>query len=260
MRKHRIEPLLVKVLFLFTPVMKQSRKFKGIWITKDIWECHELSPTDRCLLAEIDSLDNDPKLRCHASNKYFAEFFGVSEATIKRSIAKLKKLGLIDFKHKKTQNGTLRNVWLIGTDQNELSTGQNDPSPRVKMTLPHGSKRPTNNIDINNTVNSIEDNQGEIFQNSLNLWPTFDDFWQLYDYKKGKKAAEKKWSKLKQKDKEAIMEHVPVYVQSTPDVQYRKHPATYLNQEAWHDVVNLQSPRQQENDFYNQILNNGGFS
>ena len=49
---------------------------------------------EKVLFAEIDSLDGENG--CYASNEYFTEFFGVSESTITRSIAKLKSLGYIE--------------------------------------------------------------------------------------------------------------------------------------------------------------------
>jgi len=63
----------------------------------------------------------------------------------------------------------------------------------------------------------------------------FDSFWKIYDNKKGKDAAQRKWNRLSDKDKKAILEHVPKYVKATPDKQFRKHPTTYLNQKTWLD-------------------------
>jgi len=33
------------------------------------------------------------------------------------------------------------------------------------------------------------------------------------------------------------MGHLELYVRSTPDVKYRKDPATYLNNESWKDEI-----------------------
>lgn len=36
------------------------------------------------------------------------------------------------------------------------------------------------------------------------------------------------------------MDHLPLYVASTPDKQWRKHPYTYLNNQGWEDeMVNV---------------------
>lgn len=76
--------------------------------------------------------------------------------------------------------------------------------------------------------------------------PTFDEFWNAYAYKKGRKKAEEKWNRLKPLEKVACMKAVPAYVENTmiPDSaptnikkQYRMHPLTYLNGARWEDEI-----------------------
>lgn len=69
------------------------------------------------------------------------------------------------------------------------------------------------------------------------VWPTFGDFWDAYGKKKGKTKCELKFKKISQEAREKIMDHVPRYVESTPEVQYRKDPLTYLNGECWNDEI-----------------------
>jgi hypothetical protein len=71
------------------------RDFKGIWIPRELWQDHRLTFFEKCLLAEIDSLDH-PETHCYASNQYFASLFNVSERTIQASFTKLKNLNLIE--------------------------------------------------------------------------------------------------------------------------------------------------------------------
>ena len=85
--------------------------------------------------------------------------------------------------------------------------------------------------------------------------PTFQDFWDAYAYKKGRKKAEEKWNKLKPKEKVARMRAVPAYVENTmipgsvsdgSRKQYRMHPLTYLNGARWEDeFYPVQSNEQQ---------------
>ncbi len=72
---------------------KPSRDFKGIWIPKEIWESRQLSIIEKVLFQEIHSLDNERG--CYAGNKYFAEFFDVSERQIQNVIASLKSKGFV---------------------------------------------------------------------------------------------------------------------------------------------------------------------
>ena len=69
------------------------------------------------------------------------------------------------------------------------------------------------------------------------LWPTFDDWWELYDRKADRKKCEGKWNRLDHPTKTAIMEHTRLYVTQGrgSDPKYRRDPATYLNNENWND-------------------------
>ena len=68
-------------------------------------------------------------------------------------------------------------------------------------------------------------------------WPSFDDFYDLYEKKRGRPNAEKFWNKLTQKEKEECMAAVPAYVASTPDKTYRKDPERYLRHKAFQDEI-----------------------
>ncbi len=76
--------------------------------------------------------------------------------------------------------------------------------------------------------------------------PTFQDFWDAYAYKKGRKKAEEKWNRLKPLEKVACMKAVPAYVENTmipgssptnTKKQFRMHPLTYLNGARWEDEI-----------------------
>ena len=82
---------------------------------------------------------------------------------------------------------------------------------------------------------SIED-KSKVNKNTVNI--EFEKFWDLYNYKVGSKSKVlKKWESLNDLDRGMIMEHLPHYIKSTPDKQFRKHPATYLNNQGWLDEI-----------------------
>ena len=67
---------------------------------------------------------------------------------------------------------------------------------------------------------------------------TFDEFWDLYDKKIGDRTkVTLKWLSLTDADRISVMAHIPLYIQSTPDKQFRKHPMTYLNNSGWKDEI-----------------------
>jgi hypothetical protein len=75
-------------------------------------------------------------------------------------------------------------------------------------------------------------------KNKIEIYPTFEDFWDLYDKKTGnKESIKKKFKKLPQKTKELIIDYLPQYIESTPDKTYRKNPQTFLNNKSWEDEI-----------------------
>lgn len=90
-----------------------------------------------------------------------------------------------------------------------------------------------------NTVIQKENKKepAEIQQLEIAVWPTFDDFWDLYDKKVDRAEVEVLWKKLKQDEKEAIMLHVPDYKIQEPNKKYRKHPSTYINKKSWTNEI-----------------------
>lgn len=63
----------------------------------------------------------------------------------------------------------------------------------------------------------------------------FDKFWDMYNKKTGTKDAKNKFLKLTDKEVEQIFTTLPHYLKATPDIKFRKHPTTYLNQRTWED-------------------------
>lgn len=79
-----------------------NRGFKGVFIPKELYLDTSLSWTEKILIIEIDSLDNSDNKRengedkgCYASNQYLADFIGLTEASTKNMISKLKQSGWI---------------------------------------------------------------------------------------------------------------------------------------------------------------------
>lgn len=72
------------------------RDFKGIWIPREFWLIEGLSPMEKILWSEIDSLYDEEKKGCFASNEYLARFMQVKERTVRDVLCKLRKLKLIE--------------------------------------------------------------------------------------------------------------------------------------------------------------------
>ena len=98
-----------------------KRDFKGIWIPAVVWLDESLTITEKCMLAEIESLDNDPERGCFASNEYLGKFLGISTGSAANMISKLKGMGLIAQLFFDGRNRGLR-VPILHIDVNNLHT------------------------------------------------------------------------------------------------------------------------------------------
>ncbi|MBR1449796.1 MAG: hypothetical protein IJ588_13785 [Prevotella sp.] len=65
----------------------------------------------------------------------------------------------------------------------------------------------------------------------------FSEWWEMYGKKIDRGKCEKKWAKLSPEEKQACIAATPAYVASTPDLQYRRHPMTYLNNKSWENQI-----------------------
>ncbi|WP_341520732.1 helix-turn-helix domain-containing protein [Pseudomonas sp. G.S.17] len=70
------------------------RKFQGVWIPAELWKNQALSITEKVMLVEIGSLEDDAR-GCFASNARFAEFFNLSISRVSEIISGLAEKGLV---------------------------------------------------------------------------------------------------------------------------------------------------------------------
>jgi hypothetical protein len=133
--------------------MKENRDFKGVWIPKEVWLNKDLSIIEKCLLVEIDSLDNGEK-GCFASNEYLATFFNLSESRMANIISDLKKRGFINQIYFDGRHRGLRIV------KSEVWFTENNKADPVKTVKQNTRKR-----EHNNTMNKTTNNTDYIIEN-----------------------------------------------------------------------------------------------
>ena len=80
---------------------------------------------------------------------------------------------------------------------------------------------------------------------------SFDIFWNIYNKKIDTRKCKDKFEKLSEKERLLILDVVQAYVDSKPDVQFRKNPLTWLNGKCWND--DLENNSIQENK---PVINN----
>lgn len=137
--------------------MKENRDFKGVWIPKEVWLNENLSIIEKCLLVEIDSLDNSER-GCFASNEYLANFFKLSESRIANIISDLKKRGFIN---QIFFDGRQRGLRIVKSEVWFTENDKADCSKTVKLPYRKREHNNTLNKTSNNTTNISFENPSE---------------------------------------------------------------------------------------------------
>lgn len=115
--------------------------------------------------------------------------------------------------------------------------GHKGGAPKGNTNAVKGGKTTPKQPQDNGKTTPNKNNNKNKNKNVNNNIYAFDSFWNDYDKKVGKAESLKKWEKLTDDEILSIKNHLPSYVAATPDKQYRKNPATYLNQKSWEDEI-----------------------
>jgi biotin operon repressor len=163
-----------------------ERDFKGIWIPKEVYLNKELNWTDKILLVEINSLDNEDG--CFASNEYFAEFLDVSTTTISKSISKLISFGFMyieSFDGRKRVLKTNIDFNLTSKQSDNLKAEFNQTSKQPKSKLKSSLKENLiYNNTINNTTNNTNKDKAEASANFIKMKEVYFNFYEsLFNFK-----------------------------------------------------------------------------
>jgi len=126
--------------------------FKRISIPKDIWEYRGLSPTDKCLWAQIAHLEKKEE-GCFATAEYFAIFLEVNIATINRSLKKLADWDLIyqdGFKnHRRIWRSSIKTIRIPDSCRFLETQNASVETQNASVETP-----PTGSVNINSTDSS----------------------------------------------------------------------------------------------------------
>ena len=155
---------------------------------------------------------------CFASNTYLASVLGLTASGVRKCLHNLEALNLITrtLKYKSNNEVESREIKLVTPMLLEGHT----------PLLLHGHT-PATTVAHNKKINKKENN------NSIER---FEEFWNIYNKKVGKDKTKAKWSKLKEKEIDAIFKTLPTYV-ATREVKYRKDPERYLTHRVWEDEI-----------------------
>jgi hypothetical protein len=157
---------------------------------------------------------------------------GFTEKTLIDVRNRLQQRGFINFEagQRKAKSPLYTLLYCNKVSINESITVSKKVSKTVskKVNLKNKTKTKTNNTPL-----PPKGDAGD--KNDLDFG--FEKVWELYGRKGNRKTSAQKWANLKNHCREAALKHIPLYVESTPDKQYRKNFETYLNQECWKDEI-----------------------
>lgn len=194
-----------------------DRNFKGIWIPKEIWLSENLTILEKILLVEIDSLEDEEK-GCFASNKYFSNFFKLTNGRISQIINDLSKKKYISidyqYKGKEIEKRILRiNRPPYPEVFNKLNRYLENDDGGIKFSKGgYLENAKDNNIYINNIIDNKKKNiQKEKYGEFKNVLLT-----------------EEEYEKIKDKNMEQYIDKLSIYIESKGN-KYKSHYATILN-------------------------------
>ena len=128
----------------------EPRDFKGVWIPKEIWLDNNLSIMEKIFLVEIDSLDNENG--CYASNKYFAEFFGISRGRCTQIIKGLESKEMLTIELQIEGKEITKRILRVVNKLNRVVNKLNRGSEKTKQGYLENDE--DNNTLSNNTINN----------------------------------------------------------------------------------------------------------
>lgn len=221
--------------------MSQNRKFQGVWIPADVWLDRSLSTTEKVMLVEISSLQDEQR-GCYATNAYFAEFFDLSNSRVSEIISGLAAKNFIEVEQiREGKRIVERRIWMKIPAGGTPFGKPNTPSGNPQNPFGKRDEPPSENTKGNNT-NSNNPNEDKHLGGLSSVEDAFELFWKT-TYKNGsKKKAGELFRNIVKREKLEPMAFALVLVNDTAARKKAEqfgfdklHITTYLSQERWKD-------------------------
>jgi hypothetical protein len=154
------------------------------------------------------------------------------KASVRNSINELCDAGFLSKERLNKEEGGTIYLYKLTDPSFENRTFEN-------ATMGKSNVRKSNDLVIKNN------SKKEIIETKI-VDDRFEKFWILYNKEIQKDKCYSEWKFINTIDRDKILKTLPLYIESTPDVQFRKHPLTYLRNKAWLDKVFI--PKSQNQD------------
>jgi hypothetical protein len=205
-----------------------------------VWKHSKADGRARLVLLAI--ADHQGEIGAWPSLATLSKMVNASERSVQRDINYLQDIGELEVHYQQapTRNHYKSNLYFVKlTGVTELPTGVTNTEGGVTNT--EGGVTAVGVQSLNRTIT-------EPLENSL-VSEMFDQFWKEYPRRSDKRAALKAFkSALSRASFEEILAGAILYATdpNLPDVKYQKHPATWLNADAWENGPIPADPRRQK--------------
>jgi hypothetical protein len=239
-----------------------ERAFLGVWLPKEIYLHKGLTPTEKLLLAEINSFSKNGV--CFASNEHFSEFLGITKKHVSKLITKLSKMELVkvDLTYKKgTKEVEKRLITPIRFYEDTPTHSGVDPHLIEADTPTHSGvdphlieayyKEQVKEQDKEQDKNKKNTKKVSIPKSQLDN--EFEKLWDIYPLKRGdRQKAYNSFTKARKVKKipyESIENGLLLYIrhveQNGIEERFIPHGSTWFNQERWRDEYSTVTTKKQ---------------
>jgi len=174
---------------------------------------------------------------------------GLSVQQVRTALEKLQSTGEITVKT--TNEYSIITVCKYDSYQDEKSdSNQRTANEQPTVNQPSTNEQPpltnTNNNNKENKIQAVsppETGKKDILddllpdEGSSSASNSFDTFYKQYGKGKGKEKAFILWGKLTRAERQLVMDYLPAYILSTPDITYRKNPDNFLRNRTWEEEI-----------------------
>ena len=222
----------------------------GRWAMVPLWlmrrTCEESNGTAALVVFIALHRWIDADKECHPSVGSIAREAGISEATVRRGLKLLEDIAAITSEPRWTDDGdrtsNLYHLRYVEPASNRDTTPSQDcdhPPSQIRQDPPsqicegkkiHVEGEPVEEELAHASVSTSDDAR-----------LSFEHWWSAYPRKVGKGAALKRWKAMSRQQRASAVDALPRHVEhwrlSRTEVQFIPHPATWLSQARWDDVL-----------------------
>ena len=180
-----------------------------------------------------------------------------SEKRFQKYRKQLEDAGVITIERKRTNNGFSKNIYTINHKSVSSHFVPVGKLPVRKLPVENDVTK-NNSIKNNSIKNNNDKNSATKVASELEnqLTKEFENWYNLYDKKKDRKAAFTKFKSARKKHSyEEIVKGTKEYLKTITDKQYQKYPKTFLHNESYLDDYS-NDIKNSEDDLSNDSTNN----